>query len=56
MTRTHHHRKGDCSSIKKNKSGCKSIPRKEWREGSLFLKAQRSKILKEEIKLYQIEG
>lgn len=35
MSRTKNHKKGDNSNIKKNKSGCKAYPRKEWRRGLL---------------------
>lgn len=51
MSRTHHHKKGDCSAIKKNKAGCKSIPRKEWREGKLMNRYTRRVTLLEEIRI-----
>jgi hypothetical protein len=35
MSRTYNHKKGDNAMIKKNKSGCKAYPRKQWRQGLL---------------------
>jgi len=49
MSRTKNHSNGDKVRIKKNRSGCKSIPRKEHREGALNNKYLKKKDLAERI-------